>query len=164
MTIVLLPPIGIPPLMLGMGVAAAEEAMRSWGTPQRLKVPQGAPPQLWVRDERLALTVMAHFEDGSGVTAVEVMRPDRADVTVQWEGIDIFGQSDEDVLTELGRRGVAVVVSDYLYPECNGVTLGFDRSHERGHFESVLVAKPGYYTTDFPGLYLPTIDPNRPLG
>jgi len=151
-------------MLLGMGVDEAEAAMAAWGTPERLNVPQGAPPQLFARDEGLDLSVMAHFEDGTSVTAIEFMRPDRGEVTVVWDGIDIFGLSDEDVLAELRRRGVTVDDSDLDYPTCPDVTLGFDRGNDRGHFESVLVAKPGYYTADLPGIYLPITDPNRPLG
>jgi hypothetical protein len=164
MTIILEPPVGLPPLLLGMDVDAAEGAMRFWGTPERLKVPEGAPPQLTVRDEARGLHVMAFFEDGASLTAIELMRPDRPDVTVLWEGIDIFGQSDEEVLAALGERGFAVDPSDPLHPYFDEITLGFDRDHERGYFESVLVARPGYYDADLPGIWLPTTDPDRPLG
>jgi hypothetical protein len=143
MIISLVPPDGVPPLLLGMSVDEAMAAMRAWGTPEHVGV--RGEIQLRVKDDALTRDIFAFFEDGKSVTAIEIWRPTGAEVCVLWEGIDIFGSAADQILAEVERRGTTIDLSERSHPVLPDVAIGFTWERRGNRFESVLVAKPGYY-------------------
>jgi hypothetical protein len=89
--------------------------------------------------------VFAYFEDGVRLTAIEVWCPMSPDSTVIWDGIDMFRTDADQILAELVGRGIRLNLADALHPFCPDVALGLTREQASHRFESVLVARPGYY-------------------
>ncbi|WP_370943405.1 hypothetical protein AB5J62_30460 [Amycolatopsis sp. cg5] len=110
------PPRGVAPVLIGMGIEEARNAMGRWGLPE--DVVGGITPGLRVRDPLLAYDVFAHFEDGSSVTAIEVWRPlGESPASVVWRGIDIF-KSPADIVLMLrsgstGQAGLNLLVQSF---------------------------------------------------
>jgi hypothetical protein len=138
-----------------MGLAEARQAMAAWGSPE--DVLGGLTPGLRVRDAQLSFDFFAHFESDSVLTAVEIWRPlGKSPASVTWNGIDIFQTPPDVLLQRLRESGLEVDESDPRNPFCPDVTVGFNRSGGPEFFgpglpswlESVLVAKPGYYSVE----------------
>ncbi|MGQ4615506.1 hypothetical protein [Nocardia sp. R7R-8] len=152
MNLSLIPPVGVPPLLLGMSSDEAAGAMGSWGVPELL---EGPTNRLRVCDRNLNLDVFAHLGSDGRLTAIEVWRPEDidSDVQVTFEGIEVFVETAESVLNIIRLRGFRVDDSDPYCPSCPDLTLGFnreggndvDRDGLARYFESILVAGPGYY-------------------
>src|SRR5262245_28730384 len=110
MIITLVPPDGVPPLLLGMSVDEAMEAMATWGTPEHIGV--RGEIQLRVKDDALTRDIIVFFEDRKTVTAIELWRPKGDEVSVVWGDIDIFDTDAREILAEVERRGITVDRSD----------------------------------------------------
>jgi hypothetical protein len=96
------PPRGVRPLVMGMGLAEAREAMSVWGSPE--DVVGGLTPGLKVRDAQLSFDVFAHFESDSVLTAVERWRPlGDSPASVTWNDIDIFSDASGCAAAEASR-------------------------------------------------------------
>jgi hypothetical protein len=134
-----------------MSVDEAQEAMSVWGTPRRLAPGPGGSPEL--RVEKDGRDIFAFFEDGATLTAVEIWRPVGGDVTVLWDGVDMFGTPADDILRQFRARGITVDDSDPERPFCPDLTIGLNRENGPGagfdgvgrFIESVVVGPPGYY-------------------
>lgn len=159
MIIRLQPPEGVPPLLIGMSIDEARNVMALWGNPEEVFDSPGEVPRLRVRDEGLTRDIFAHIGDDGKVSAIEVWRPVLSKlqgeaVHVLYGDVDVFALPANDIIRFLRDRGVEVDESDPFYPSCPQLTLGFNREggddveDESGisrFFESVLVARPGYY-------------------
>ena len=167
MDIELQPPTGFTGLTLGLPEDETARQAEAFGP---VKISRGAPVQAGlVTLPGLAKMVVGSYDfdfvltfakDGAADT-VELWRPpDPAyDVTVRFEGIDVFRTPWTEVLTALEDRGHRIVREDELFAYAPDLTLGFNRdtAHEVPkdaddlplYFESILVAEPGYY--DGPG-------------
>ncbi|WP_378734673.1 hypothetical protein [Nocardia brasiliensis] len=154
MNIELDPPVGIPPVLIGMSREEAFRALGVWGSPELLT---GPTDRLRVRDAELNVDIFVHLESADEVTAIEIWRPEdpSADIVVEFHELDVFRTPAREVLAELRSQGVRIDDSDRYYPNCPELTLGFNLEgdgsaglDEEGlsiYFESALVAGPGYY-------------------
>ncbi|MFD6025821.1 hypothetical protein [Streptomyces griseoluteus] len=98
------------------------------------------------------MSIHTHLDSDSLVNAIEVFRPHRDD-SVVLEGMDLFGAPAHVVVEQLGRlteiedeeRGCSIVAPSLLIALWRPfVTL--DEADEQGYyFQSVLLARPGYY-------------------
>jgi hypothetical protein len=159
MIITLQPPEGVPPLLIGMSIDEARDAMTLWGDPEDVSTLPGEARRLRVRNETLTRDIFAHINDVGTVSAIEIWRPTFSErqiekVEVLYGDIDMFASPASDVLRQLRSQGVEIDESDPFYPSCPQLTLGFNREggsdvdEESGvsrFFESILVAGPGYY-------------------
>jgi hypothetical protein len=151
MIIRLSPPAGVPPLTIGMTVAESLAAMSVWGAPRDITPGPGRTPEL--RVEKDGRDIFAYFEDGATLTAVEIWRPVGGDVTVLWDGLDMFGTPADDILRRFRDRGITVDDSEPERPFCPDLTIGLNREDGPGagpdgvgrFIESVVVGPPGYY-------------------
>ncbi|WP_285780800.1 hypothetical protein [Microtetraspora sp. NBRC 13810] len=142
-----------------MSIDEARNAMVLWGSPEEMFAAPGEAPRLRVRDEDLTRDIFAHIGDEGRVSAIEVWRPvpskhQSEAVHVLYGAVDMFALPASDIIHFLRDQGVEVDESDPFYPSCPQLTLGFNREGgddiegESGvarFFESVLVARPGYY-------------------
>ncbi|MBS2552523.1 hypothetical protein KGQ19_37280 [Catenulispora sp. NL8] len=167
MDIELQPPTGFSGLTLGQPEQETALAAEAFGP---VKTSRGAPVEaagvtfpalskmIGGTDPKFILT----FDQHGNADTVELMRPrePESDVTVTFEGIDVFGTPWSQVLEEMESRGHRIVRDDEdMFFHAPDLTLGFSRdaAHEVPldddgeplYFESVLVAKAGYY--DGPG-------------
>ncbi|MEU6410992.1 hypothetical protein [Microbispora sp. NPDC046933] len=142
-----------------MSIDEARNVMTLWGSPEDVFAAPGEAPRLRVRDEGLTRDIFAHIGDDGTVSAIEVWKPIPSKcqgeaVRVLYGDMDIFALPANDVIRSFRDRGIEVDESDPFYPNCPRLTLGFNREGgddiegELGvarFFESVLVARPGYY-------------------
>lgn len=152
------PPRGVPPLLIGGALEEAVAAGAVWG---EVTVSRGLDdaPSVLVHHPRIA--IVAHIEDGDGVTAIEVGRPDPPRgpsgprIAVTFHGVDVFATPARQVLARLAEQGHMLTGAAGTHPAAPGLTLGFTREpSDEGdqdtdglplHFDAVLVAPPGYY-------------------
>ncbi|MFI6693902.1 hypothetical protein ACIBLA_19500 [Streptomyces sp. NPDC050433] len=158
MRIELNPPVGVGSLLIGMSLEDAVEACAVWG---QVSVSRGSGDLPTVLAAHPRFQVVAHCEDGSSVTAVEVWQPapstrrDAPDIAVLFRGLDIFRTPARELLAQLAALGYRVANGESDRPSLPELTLGFTR--DSGHevpmeddglplfFEAVLVARAGYY-------------------
>ncbi|MEV6318845.1 hypothetical protein [Streptomyces sp. NPDC051776] len=160
MDIVIDPPRGVAPVLIGMPFEQALEAGKTWGEPN-VSGPYAHDPTVKIvfADEENEFEIVVHLEDGKTVTAVELWRFRRedADVRVLDGDLDIFRTPAREVLDHLASQGCDLDLSDLEEPVALGLTLAFTRDTGRevprdpqdGHtlyFESVLVGDATYYT------------------
>lgn len=101
-----------------------------------------------------AVQGFVYVDKDARVDAIEFARPQSDDVDIRFRGVSIFGEAALIVLVKLRDQGIQVDTSDPYFPVAPGLHLGFSRdsgeedvSLEDGlplHFETVLVAAPGY--------------------
>lgn len=152
------PPEGVPPLLIGMSIDEARNAMAVWGDPREERPAPGEVYRLRVYDAGLTRDVFAYFEDEEKVSAIEVWKPEdskHGTVRVLFGDIDVFSLPADEVMRALRARGIHVDETDPYYPYCPELVLGFTREggedvvdEESGlarYFQSVVVAPPGYY-------------------
>lgn len=158
MDLVLDPPRGVAPILLGMTrdevLAAAPEA---WGEPRVLQRPgRNSAKVSWTLDH---VGVQALLEgDGTQVTAVELWWPGegRTSATrVLLEKDEVFTTPAAELFRRAAERGWTVDTSRPEYPVIPGVSLGFtrqtsqeverDRDGLPAYVTSVLVGGEDYY-------------------
>jgi hypothetical protein len=163
MILVLQPGIGVPPLHFGMTVDEAMVAAAGWGElTLNATIGHRDTPVLYARFPHAARDIHINFEDGTHVTSVTIWQPTRAgDLTVSFDGIDIFTTPVGDVLSQLQERGFVLVDDDPGFPRFDEIALGFnadfiieDNDDEdeddfidpaKHRFASVQLSPPGYY-------------------
>ena len=150
MELVVDPPNGVGPILIGMPFSQAQEALRFI---------DGFIPS---DPGKKVVTAIAYYESemsigleqdrNRNVRSVEVYRPSR-EFDVVFRGFSIFGRTATEVIRELSKstrveiedEGLRVVAPDLLISLWRAV-LPEDECDEDGrYFESVLVALPGYY-------------------
>ncbi|MBL7256372.1 hypothetical protein [Paractinoplanes lichenicola] len=142
MEFVLDPPYGVGPLRLGMTPDAARTALEFLGPlPPN---PTGGP--LVHRPSGLGLSV--------GVDAIEVWRPHDPVDTVTYRNVNVFELPALTVVerlsehTQLVPDGDGFVAPELLLALWRPFAADDDPDEEEGYFfQSVLVARPGYYDT-----------------
>jgi hypothetical protein len=157
MDLVLDPPRGVAPILLGMTLdEALAAAPGNWGEPRVLRRPsRNSAKASWTLDH---VGVQALVEGGTQVTAIELWWPgeDRVSSThVMLEGDEAFTTPAEDLFRRAAERGWTVDASQPEYPVIPGVSLGFTRQTsqkvERAadglprYVTSILVAGTDYY-------------------
>ncbi|MFJ4919945.1 hypothetical protein [Streptomyces sp. NPDC088725] len=155
MDLVLDPPRGVAPIMLGMTLDEAVAAVPDgWGAPRVWREP-GPAKACWDLDH---VDVQALVEGGTHVTAIELWWPGEcrtSSTRVLIEGDEVFTTPAEDLFRSAAARGWTVDTSDPEYPVIPGVSLGFTRQTSQEaeedadgfprHVTSVLVGGPDYY-------------------
>jgi len=145
------PPEGVPPVRLGMTRDEARAPLATWGdvSPFR-RTPDG---ELGWQVLGPAVQGFVYVDTSGRVNAIEFARPRTKDVDIRYRDTSIFSEAALDVLARLEERGIRIEASDPYFPEAPDLYLGFSRDSGEEvspvdglslHFESVLVAAPGY--------------------
>ncbi|MEU4148815.1 hypothetical protein [Streptomyces sp. NPDC026659] len=156
MELVLDPPRGIAPILLGATLDEALASTSGWGEPRVLRRPSRNSAKVsWSLDH---VGVQALAEGGERVTAIEVWWPGegrKSGTSVLLWGYDVFATPADELFRCARALGRTVDVSQPEHPVIPGVSLGFTRQTsqavERGadglpvYVTSVLVAAEDYY-------------------
>jgi hypothetical protein len=148
--IVLDPPRGIGFIEIGMPFDLAIEALNRLPGKKPLRPGRREQPGLAHYDTGLSIGV--GMLDAWIVNSIEIWRPSR-DVTVMFRGIDVFAVPASDLIEqfrviaaiEVHDGGQRVVAPDLLLALWRGVLPENPEDEDGRYFQSVLVAKPGYY-------------------
>ncbi|MEU4351731.1 hypothetical protein [Streptomyces sp. NPDC023838] len=144
------PPDRVGPVVLGMTIDEAESALHS------IEGFQGANESLVpVRGQAnyvSGLSIHTHLDSHRLVNAIEVFKPHHG-VSVTLEGIDLFGASAEIVVERLGRfteiaeeeEGCSIIAPSLLVALWRPFVAESEHDEEGYYFQSVLLARPGYY-------------------
>lgn len=151
MGIVLEPPTGAAGVLIGATRAEATRQCTAHGDPEPFRRHDEPNPSLSVRHSS-GLFVFVYFDDADVVNAVELGRADNGEI-VAFDDIDVFGTPAEDVVEQLRRKTPVEVTDGGRSVTAAGLLLALWRptvpesaeDDEGRHFESVLVARPGYY-------------------
>jgi hypothetical protein len=100
------------------------------------------------------MTIQAHSDDAGMVEAIEVYRPSDDSVDVVYNGVSVFAQPIDVVEESLARilrlevvdEGMTVVAPDLFLAFGKSLSV-YAQEVDSGYFESVVVARPGYYPT-----------------
>ncbi|WP_431933842.1 hypothetical protein [Nonomuraea jabiensis] len=146
----LAPPFGAGPIRIGMSHADAHAALEALGTPE-------VYGSGWVvHRPSSGASVFAYFDKHQVVEAIEIYTPvagtDEWD-RVLWEELDVFATPAEELVAQFRQRTTVIEEQNghsYTLPK---LLLAFWRSikpeaeDDPGgrQFESVLIARPGYY-------------------
>ncbi|WP_228978514.1 hypothetical protein [Streptomyces sp. DH12] len=155
MDLVLDPPHGVGPVLIGMTLAEAVAAVTPWGTPKVEHDDDDATIHTKCRE--IGVTILLE-DSGEAVTAVELWWPGEGrstDVRVLLHGDDVFTTPAENLFRAARERGWTVDQSEPEYPFIPGVSLGFTRQTSQEvprtpaglpvHATSVLVGDEHYY-------------------
>ena len=149
MVIDLHPPRGVAGLRIGMPIEVAEQSLR--------EMPGFVPPAPGeVRNRGFAhyeseLSISIDFDSLGVVRAIEVFRPER-DVQVVFRGVNLFTETADAVIAQLSEMFHLEIEDGGLNITAPSVFIGLWRSvlpeesggDEGQHFESVVIAAPGY--------------------
>lgn len=148
----LYPPEAAGPLRIGADRTATVAALREFGEPRPHDgTPDHSPS--WFVHCPSGLFIRCHFDRPGGLRAIEFGRPSDGADTVRYQGIDVFGTPAEELLAALRARtrvveedhGYAFVAPDLLL-SCWRASTPQDAEDTDGRFfDSVLIARPGYY-------------------
>jgi hypothetical protein len=154
---------GVPPVLFGMTVDEAMEAMRPWGDPKVASYPGPLPsyagidgPELHIDDGQMNVDISVMLERDGRVTSVRVWKPREPEaIRVRYRGLDVFATPADEFLTWLRSTGHEVD-GDRYFPQCDSVALGFSRDGTGGDdededgvtatFRYVLFAPPGHFS------------------
>jgi hypothetical protein len=146
------PPDAAGPLRIGSDRTDMVAALREFGEPRLVTRAPGRPPS-WAVDRPSGLTIRCHLDRLGHLHAVEFGRPtDNAD-SVRYQGLDVFGLAAEEFVAALRRHtavieenhGYAYVAPDLLLSCWRACTPKKPDDIDGRHFDSVLVARPGFY-------------------
>ncbi|HJP72974.1 MAG TPA: hypothetical protein VJ914_01825 [Pseudonocardiaceae bacterium] len=146
------PPDAAGPLRIGSDRTEFIAALREFGVPRLVTRAPGRRPS-WAVDRASGLAVRCHVDRAGHLDAVEFGRPTTNSDAVRYHDLDVFGTPAEEFVAALRRRtqvveeehGYACVAPDLLL-SCWRATTPKDADDTDGrYFDSVLVARPGYY-------------------
>ncbi|MBA2948963.1 hypothetical protein [Streptomyces himalayensis] len=144
------PPFGVGPVRVGMTLDEAEAALRSVEG-YREPEPTGVPTR-GTADYDSGMSIGVETSGGL-VEAVQVYRP-YGDVEVSYQGIDLLRTPARQVIERLGalteleedEGGRSYTAPELLLALWRPFVEDENPAEEQGHyFQSVLVARPGYY-------------------
>ena len=148
------PPQAAGPLRIGTAGHDTVEILKQLGTPQVLCRTAGSPPA-WGVHRPSGLFVLILFDADDHVEAIEFGRPDSTDDSVAYDGLDVFATPAADLIRQLRQRtaidveeeedGHAFTAPSLLLSLWRPVTPESPEDQEGRFFESVLIARPGYY-------------------
>ena len=148
------PPRAAGPLRIGAAGHDTVEIIKQLGTPQVLCRTPGSRPA-WAVHRPSGLFIAAYVDADDLVEAIEFGRPDGNGDTVSYAGIDVFTTPAADLITQLRQRttidveeeedGHAFTAPSLLLSLWRPVTPQSPDDQEGRFFESVLIARPGYY-------------------
>jgi hypothetical protein len=146
------PPDAAGPLRIGADRAELIAALREFGVPRLVTRAPGRIPS-WAVDRPSGLAIRCHVDRAGHLDAVEFGRPTTNADAVRYQDLDVFGAPAEEFVATLRRRahvveeehGYAYVAPDLLL-SCWRATTPKDPDDTDGrYFDSVLIARPGYY-------------------
>lgn len=99
------------------------------------------------------LAIFVYFDPDDRVEAIELARPSNGEDVVSYRGLDVFGTAADELIQQLGEHGRIDVTEnghsatapDLLLALWRPVLPEHPADQEGRYFESVLVARPGYY-------------------
>lgn len=151
------PPTGVGPLRFGMEFTEAADLVSEWG-----EVKVAEPAQGWTAFKAVVVhpdfEVVLLVDDGRTLTGVEAWRfeHDTADVTVEFDGMDVFRMPAREVVARLTEAGHDADTSDEEVAVFPNLALLLSRETSRDvelddtdgfplHFHYVLAAPGGYF-------------------
>lgn len=153
MIIVLSPPDAAGPLRIGATRQDTVDTLRQLGDPQVFhRTPDSHPA--WAVHRPSGLFISACLDADDRVEAIEFGRPaDNTDDAVTYNGLDMFTTPTADLVTQLRRYttvheeedGHAFTAPDLLLAFWRPTTPETPDDEDGRFFESVLLARPGYY-------------------
>ena len=153
MIIMLHPPDVAGPLRIGATGQDAVDTLRQLGAPLVLCRSTGSRPG-WGVHRPSGLFIGVYFDAHDHVEAIEFARPgDNAGDAVTYNELDVFTTPAADLVTQLRRRttvheeedGHAFTAPDLLLALWRPTTPETPDDEDGRFFESVLLARPGYY-------------------
>jgi hypothetical protein len=148
------PPIAAGPLRIGGGGHETVEILKQFGTPLVLCRTEGKAPG-WGVHRPSGLFIGTFFDADHHVEAIEFGRPDGTDDIITYDGLGIFTTPAADLISRLRQRcvihdeeeegGHAFIAPSLLLSLWRPVTAESPDDQEGRFFESVLIARPGYY-------------------
>lgn len=146
------PPDTAGPLRIGADRTELVAALREFGTPRLATRTLGRRPA-WTVRRPSGLVVRAHTDRAGLLDAIEFGRPTGTGDVVRYRGMDVFGTPAEEFIDALrGHAGVveedhgyAYVAPDLLLSCWRAATPKDGDDTDGRHFDSVLIARPGYY-------------------
>jgi hypothetical protein len=152
MIVTLRPPNAAGPLFIGATGQDTVDILRQLGDPQVLCRTPGSRPA-WAVDRPSGLFIRVNFDAYDRVEAIELGRPHGTADAVSYNGLDVFTVPASDLITELRRRttideeenGHAFTAPALLLSFWRSTTPETPDDEDGRFFESVLLARPGYY-------------------
>jgi hypothetical protein len=146
------PPIEAAGIHLGARRSEAHRHCLALGEPSEFRRSNEASSSLIVT-RRSGLSIVVYFDAGDSVAAIEFGRPRHGDDVVVYRGVDVFGTpADELVETlsdhdriEVAEQGHSFTAPDLLLALWRPVVPEGPEDDDGRYFESVLIARPGYY-------------------
>jgi hypothetical protein len=147
------PPMAAGPLRIGGGGHETVEILKQFGTPLVLCRINGRRPA-WGIDRPSGLFIGTFFDADDDVEAIEFGRPSGPDDSVTYDGLDVFTTPSTDLIAQLRQRcivheeeeadGHAFIAPSLLLSLWRATPESPDDQEGR-FFDSVLMARPGYY-------------------
>jgi hypothetical protein len=146
------PPQAAGSLRIGETGHDTVEILTQLGVPQVLCKTPGSQPA-WAVFRPSGLFISAYFDADDRVEAIEFGRPRTADDEVTYDGLDVFTTPAADLVAHLRRRtavqqeevGHVLTAPSLLLSFWTPVIPGSPDDGAGRFFQSVLLARPGYY-------------------
>ena len=146
------PPDAAGPLRIGADRTETVTALRELGTPRLVTRTLGHQPA-WAVERPSGLVVRAHLDRAGLLNAIEFGRPAGTEDVIRYRGMDVFATPAEEFITALRahasvveeEHGYAYVAPELLLSCWRAATPTNGDDTDGRHFDSVLVARPGYY-------------------
>jgi hypothetical protein len=148
----LYPPRAAGPLRIGATRHDTVEVLQQLGDPQVFcRTPESRPA--WGVHRPSGLFIGTYFDADDRLEAIEFGRPDGNDDAITYDGLDVFTTPAADLVTQLRQHttvhqeenGHAFTAPGLLISLWRPVTPESPDDQEGRFFESVLIARPGYY-------------------
>jgi hypothetical protein len=151
MVIELDPPRGVGLVRIGSSRAEAWRTLGNYGVVKHFSR-AGKESSLVVRGQDNEVTIVAYFDSGDRVEAIEVARPAAA-VKVVYAGVDLFGTCADEVVRTLSMSATVVEseggstyrVKALLLALWRATVPESDDDPDGRYFESVLVSAPACF-------------------
>ena len=152
MDIHLRPPTEAAGISIGSTRAEARRDCVALGNPSEFRRSDEASTSL-VLQRPSGLSIFVYFDHDDFVEAIEFGRPGSGDDVVSYRGINLFNTPADELIerlsaddrTEVSEGGRSVTAPDLLLALWRAVISEGSADEDGRYFESVLVARPGYY-------------------
>lgn len=146
------PPDAAGPLRIGADRTEMVTALREFGEPRLVTRTLGHRPA-WAVQRPSGLLVRAHLDRDGLLNAIEFGRPTGTEDVIRYRDMDVFGTPAEEFIAALRKHtsvieedhGYAYVAPDLLLSCWRAATPKNGDDTDGRHFDSVLIARPGYY-------------------
>ena len=146
------PPTEAADIPIGSTRSEARRHCQALGDPSEFRRGDEASASL-VLERPSGLSIFVYFDPDNFVEAIELGRPRSGEDVVSYRGFDIFGTPADELIqglsehdrVEVSEHGRSVTAPDLLLALWRPVIPERPADEDGRHFESVLVARPGYY-------------------